>query len=113
MKWANTIKPFARQQDGVCAWRALLSNHAGIDKQDAMIEVAESYAMTKKQDGSGVITLEVHIERCKAAYIEMEAVADHVSHEVAGQYTRVKCLITSVDSCKDSYCTWSWQYTSF
>ena len=32
MKWANTIKAFARQQDGVGAWRALLSNHAGSDK---------------------------------------------------------------------------------
>ena len=43
----------------------------------------------------------MHIECCKGAYIEMEAAADHVSHEVAGQYTRVKRLITSIDSCKD------------
>ena len=47
-KWANTIKPFARQQDGVGAWRALLSNHAGSDKWDAMIEAAESYVISKK-----------------------------------------------------------------
>ena len=46
-------------------------------------------------------TLEAHSERCKGAYIEMEAAANHVSHGVAGQYTHFKRLVTSIDSCKD------------
>ena len=43
----------------------------------------------------------MHIECCKGAYIEMEAAADHVPHEVAGRYTCAKCLIVSVDGYKD------------
>ena len=31
----------------------------------------------------------------------MEAAADHVPHEVAGQFPRVKHLIASIDDCKD------------
>ena len=79
----------------------LLSIHAESDKWDTMIKVAESCVTIKKSDGSGVTTLEVHIERCKGAYIEMKAAADRVSHDVAGQYTRVKRLITSIGGCKD------------
>ena len=64
-KWAIMIKPFSRRQDGVGTWKALLSNHAGSDKWDAMIEAAESYVMVKKWDGSGETTLDAHIDVAK------------------------------------------------
>ena len=66
-----------------------------------MIESAESYAPTKSWDCLGATTLDMHLECCKSAYIEMEAAVDHVSHEIAGQYTCVKRLIISIDGCNE------------
>ena len=100
-KWANMIKPFAQTQDGQGSWEALLSNHAWSDKWDNMIEAAETYIKTKKWDGSEATTREMHIECYKGAYIEMEAAADHVPHEVAGQYIYIKRLSVFIDGYKD------------
>ncbi len=100
-KYANAIKPYESRRDGRSAYLALLSNHAGDDKWDAIWETAETYVTSKKWDGSGSIKLEDHIDRCRASYVDMESAAQHVNHQQPTEYTKVKYFLSSIEGCSD------------
>ena len=97
----NTIKPFERTRNGRGAYLALMGNHAGDDKWDRIIETADTYINRKRWDGTGDVTLEHHMDKLKSAYIEMEAGAEHVDHQIPSPRTRVKSFLKSIERCTD------------
>ena len=84
-----TIKPFERSRNGRGAYLAVMANHAGDDKWDRIIETAEAYVQKKKWDGTSGVTLEYHIDKLKASYIDLEAGATHVPYTVPNARTHV------------------------
>jgi len=99
--FAMTIKPYERRRDGRGAYLSVMSNHAGDDKWDRIIETAEAYVQKKKWDGTSGVTLEYHIDKLKASYIDLEAGATHVPYTVPNARTRVKSLLSSIQTCTD------------
>ena len=99
--YANTIKPFERGRDGLGSYLSIIGNHAGDDKWDRIIETAETYIQKKHWDGSLGVTLEFHLDKLKSSYIDLEAGAEHVHHQVSTPRTRVKLMLASIGGCND------------
>jgi len=100
-EYANMIKPFERRRDGHGAYVSILGNHAGDDKWDRIIETAETYTQKKRWDGSSGVTLEFHFDKLKSSYIDLEAGAEHVHHQVSTPRTCVKLMLVSIGGCND------------
>lgn len=98
---AATVKPFGKNQNGRGAALALVAAHLGDSKWDQIIQDAEA-VIARPWDGSGSCTLQTHIDRVTAAYVEIESAAEHVNHQVPDERTRVSNLLKSIEKCEHS-----------
>ena len=76
----------------------ILYQHAGKDVWEKRIKHSEEYMIQKNWTGQTRQTLVSHIDRHRQAYVALSKAADHVSHQLPSERTRVSYLMNSIDS---------------
>ena len=66
-----------------------------------VLRYAKSYVNTRKWNRNTSFTLQNHVERCRAVYVDIETAAMHVPEQIPNQCTRVQSLLDSIDACMD------------
>ena len=74
-----SIKPFQLTRYGMSSYLALMAQHAGKYKWVVILRDVGSYVSERKCKGTTIHTLQIHVERCRAAYVEIEAASQHVT----------------------------------
>ena len=99
--YAATIAPFRRSKDGVAAFHALVSQHAGVAYWDTQKKDSNETMSTLRYTGGGQMTLEQLSSKHRQAYVKLTQCADHVPVELPGGRQRVTNLIDSIQ-CNDA-----------
>ena len=94
----STIVRFCKAQDGNKAMAAIVSQHAGKDVWENRIKHSEEYMIQKTWTGQTRQTLVAHIDRHCQAYVALIEAADHVSHQIPSERTRVSYLMNIIYS---------------
>ena len=76
---------------------AIVSQHAGKDVWEKRIEHSGEYMIQKSSTGQTRQTLVAHINRHCRAYVALSEAADHVSHHIPSERTRVSYLMNSIN----------------
>ena len=95
-----TISPHRKGRQGKVAFFAVVSQHAGRDVWEAMIENAEDFLKNRKWNGTTNVTLMRHMGKHRDSYIKLVEASEHVPHECPNERTRVTYLLASI-TCKD------------
>ena len=95
--YASTIVRFRKARDGNKAMAEIVSQHAGKDVWEKRIKHTEEYMIQKSWTGQTRQTLGAHIDRHRQAYVALIEAADHVSHQIPSERTRVSYLMNSID----------------
>lgn len=98
--YAPSIAPFQNRQDGVGAWRALISQFAGPDKWEAEIRKQDDLLHTRVWKGQSNFSLENFVSQHRNAFVLMSAGANHVEFQLPNEHTRVGYLLEGIQ-CSD------------
>ena len=88
-KYNASVVMHSRGRNGRAAYTQLKSNHLSDDKWDGVIEKCTAQIL-KTWDGTGTYTMESFVDMLRTAYIDMEAAAVHVTHQMPDDRNRVK-----------------------
>ena len=94
----STIVRLRKARDGNKAMAAIVYQHAGKYVWEKRIKHSEEYMIQKSWTGQTRKTLVAHIDRHRQAYVALSEAADHVSHQIPSERTRVSYLMNSIDS---------------
>jgi hypothetical protein len=98
---AASIKPFQRTKNGRDAWLALSNQCAGDDKWEAETKRHEQLLHTREWKGQSDFNLEQFIAQHRDACVAMQAAAEHVTHQLPNEHSRVGCLLEAIQ-CNDA-----------
>ena len=62
---------------------------------------AKFYVNSRKWSGNTSVTLQNHVERCRAVYVDIETAAMHVPEQISNQSTWVQSLIDYINDSMD------------
>ena len=96
-----SIKPFQRTGNGRGAYEALISKHAGKYKWIKILHDAKTYVNKKNRDGTTSYLLQIHVEKCRECYVDIENASEHITEQIHNARTRVQSLLGSVEGCTD------------
>ena len=99
-KYNASVVMHSRGRNGRAAYTQLKSNHLRDDKWDGVIEKCTAQVL-KTWDGTGTYTMESFVDMLRTAYIDMEAAAVHVTHQMPDDRNRVKSFLKSIERCMD------------
>ena len=77
---------------------AIIYQHAGKDVWEKRIKHSEEYMFQKSWTVQTRQTLVAHIDRHRQSYVALTEAADHVSHQILSERTRVSYLMNSIVS---------------
>ena len=111
--YETTIKTFQRTHDGCGDYKALMAQHAGKDKWIVVLRDTTLYVNSSKWNGNTSFTLQNHVERCRAAYVDIETAAMHVPGNTLNKRTRVHIMLEYINDCMDAkICAWVAELTN-
>ena len=96
--YASTIVRFRKAQDGNKATAAIVSQHAEKDVWEKRIKHSKEYMIQKSWKGQTRQTSVAHIDSHRQAYVSLIEAADHVSHQIPSERTRVSYFMNSINS---------------
>ena len=82
-----TIKLFNRTHGRRGAYKALMAQNAGKDKWIFVLLYAKLYINSRKWNGNTNFTVQNHVERFCADYVDIETAAIHVPGQIPNQRT--------------------------
>ena len=85
-----SIKPFQLTRAGRSSYLALIAQHAGKYKWVVILRDVGSYVSERKCKGTTIHTLQIHVERCRAAYVKIETASQHVTEQIPNQLTHLQ-----------------------
>ena len=100
--YSSTITPSKATKDGCSAMAAMESQHAGVDKWEAIVKKAEHQMRNSKFKGTSQLTLEKHCDQHRQNFIYLQEAKKYVSIQIPTGRTRVTLLLDSIE-CQDAY----------
>ena len=67
-----------------------MAQHAGKYKWVVILRDVGSYVSERKCKGTTIHTLQIHVERCRAAYVKIETASQHVTEQIPNQLTHLQ-----------------------
>jgi len=96
--YASSLKTYQRNRDGRNAWLAIMRQYAGEDKWEAELKRQDHLLHTAKWRGQSHFTLERFIAQHRHAFVSMSQCAEHVTHQLPNEYTRVSYLLDAIEN---------------
>lgn len=87
--FAASIAPYQRTKNGRDAFLAIVSQYAGEDKWNEEIRRQDQILHNQRWKGQSNFSLEKHCALHRNAYVQMQAAAEHVPHQLPNEFTRV------------------------
>ena len=87
--------------NGRGAYEALISQHAGKDKQIKILRDAKTYVNERKWDGATSYLLQSHFQKCRECYVDIQNASEQITEQIPNARTRVQSLLDSVEGCTD------------
>ena len=101
-----SITKHQTRRNGRGAYLALITHHLGSAKWEKMVELAESVLNTRVWNGKNArYPLGIHIARHREAFNDMERASDHISFNPPNETSRVRYLMTSIQTQDATLCS--------
>ena len=94
----SDLKPFQKRRNGRVSLAALELHNMGNSKWGSIVSESEYKVLTFKWNGNNSrYTLVRHISSHRSAQNDMVRAEDHIGYQPPNEYTRVQCLIKSIE----------------
>ena len=101
-----SITKYQTRQNGRGAYMALVTHHLGSEKWEKLVENAERLLNQRVWNGKNSrYPLRIHIARHREAFNDMERASDHIPYNPPNETSRVRFLMTSIESQDATICS--------
>ena len=96
--YATTLKKYQRGQNGRGAYKALISQHAGVDKWEKELRSAETFMKNRVWKGNNNFSLEKFLDQHRTAFVTMQQCSEHVAYQLPNERTRVGYVLDNIQT---------------